>query len=234
MKLVWEVTSIRLDDKELGFRQINKHNHRWMGRCEGTLPPGERDLVIELDCAYIDTNQLAGLNADNLPAKNWPKARKRWKQTLSTKLKVYTKDEPILDLISDPNRAPDRPGDIQIGRFVVQNDRSGKKLICLTIDFRRNLAVPVSFDVAAKLGDREVQFGSVLFATTAGGSIASTGTREARLDALDPSVQTADITFIPNPRGIENNPQVEEIWGETIVLRNFPLERLDLEGEKED
>ena len=232
--LVWEVASIRFGDKKLTFRETHKGNQDWHGLCEGPLPRGERDLVIELDCAYIDANQLAGLNVNNLPAKNWPKARKRWKQTLSTKLTVHTRDEAILKLVTDPDRAPDRPGDIKIGRFVVQNDRNGKKLVCLTVDFKKTLAVPVSFNVSAKVADREVRLGSVLFALTTGGSIESTGTREARLDALDPSVQTADITFTPNPGGIEYNPEVEEIWGETIVLRNVPLERLDLDREKED
>ncbi len=234
VELLWEVQSVRLGDKRLDIRQLSKTDNEWMGLYEGPLPAGEHKLSVEIDCAYVDTAQLAGLNIRELPAARWPEDRKRWKQTLSAKCKVYTKDEPILKLVSDTDRDPARTGGIQVNRFAVQDDRSGKKRIRLSVSFSEILAVPISFDVAVKLADKTISLHHLFAARESGWSTSSGNQLEAQLDAIDAAVRQADIILTPNPKHIESIPQVTEIWGETIVLPQVPLERLDLAVEGEN
>jgi hypothetical protein len=37
------------------------------------------------------------------------------------------------------------------------------------------------------------------------------------------------VILTPNPRHIEHRSEVSEIWGEKTILKNVPIERLDLE-----
>lgn len=229
---LWEVVVVRLDGKRLDFRQTGKSSGHWSGLHQGLLPAGAHELTVEIECAYVDTALLTGLNTNELPSKLWPEARKRWTQTLATKLNIYTKDEPILKLVSDMSRAPDRTRGIQINRLVVQTDRDDKKRIALKADFNANLAVPIGFDVAVKLGDRTVPLGHMFALIEPGRSISGGRQLETRIDSLDPSIRDADIILTPNPRQIERYREVEEMWGEEIVIPAVPLDRFDLEEQE--
>ncbi len=226
---MWEVVAVRLDGKGLDIRQINKSSGRWSGHYEGSLPAGEHELTIEIECAYIDASQLLGLNTNELPAKHWPKARKRWTQIAMAQFTVHTKDEPLLKLVTDYGRAPGPTRGIQINRLVVQTDRNGKKGISLNVDFNANLMVPIGFDVALKLDDRTVQLGHVYALIEPGRSITSGKQLQAHVDSLAPSVREADIILTPNPKHIEEHPEVEEIWGEEVVIPRVSIDRFDLE-----
>ena len=229
IKLLWEVTSVKLGGKPLPVRQTSKNNYEWSAYCDDPLPPGEHEVTFEIECAYIDDAKLAGLNTTKLPARHWSKARKRWTQTLAAKLKVHTKDEPLLKLVTDYGRAPGPRRGIQINRLVVQPDRNGKKSIGLNVDFNSNLMVPISFDVALKLDDRTIQLGHMCALIESGRSITSGKNLQARVDSLDPSIREADIVLTPNPKYIEEHPEVEEIWGEEVVIPRVPIDRFDLE-----
>ncbi len=232
--LLWDVAEIQLDGKPARFRRTLKTDNDWMGDVEHALPAGQHELTADVQCAYVDAAQLVGLNVHQLPTRSWPEARKRWKQVVSVKFRVYDKGEPILQLVSDPARAPDRTGSIRIDRLALQDDHDGRKRIRLSMDFLENLAVPVGFDVALRLAGQEIRLGQIHAARLSGWNINGGQQLEARLDSLDPSVRTADIILSPDPSHLEQYPQVTEIWGETIVLRQVPLERLDLAKEEAD
>ena len=149
-----------------------------------------------------------------------------------TKLKIYTEDEPILKLVSDMSRAPDQTGGIQINRLIIQPEHDDKKRIALNTVFNANLAVPIGFDVAVKLGAQTIPLGHMFALIEPGKSISGGRQLETRIDSLDPSIRKADIILTPNPRQIERYREVEEIWGEEVVIPAVPLDRFDLEEQE--
>ena len=228
VKLLWEVTSVKLDGKPLPVRRTSKNDHEWSGYYDDPLPAGEHEVTFEIECAYIDNARLAGLKTGRLPARNWPEALKRWQQTLSTRFTVHTTDEQILEFVTDFDRSPERTGGIQVNRLVVLDDLGGGKRLSLNVDFNENLVVPIAFDVVAKLGEEEIPLGYMHAAGNSGWSTRSGTGLEKRIDTLDPDVRTADLILTPNPKNLERYPQVKELWGEKIIVRDVPLERFDL------
>lgn len=230
VELLWEVTQVLLDGKPVSVRQNHKHGENWSGYYDGSLEAGDYEVTVEVQGAYVDPNKLLGQNKHDLPAKLWPKARKQWKSSASAPLKVYTKDVPIVPLTTDPERDPTSAGAIQVSRLVVQADRDDGKKLILKTEISDGLPIPISCDVAAEFHDQTVELGS-LWAVRTENRSASSGTQlQKRIDTLDPSVKLADIILTPNPKHIEHRPEVTEIWGEKIILRNTPVERLDLEA----
>jgi hypothetical protein len=176
---------------------------------------------------------LIGLDTATLPADRWPEARKRWKQSVSAPLKVYTADEPIASLVTDPHRSPGPDGGVKIDRFVVQADGDGKKKIILKSEFTgAPTSLALSYDVSAAFeGEpkKRIDLGP-LWIARGGHTFNPAGDQlQASIDRLDPSIDEADIILTPNPAHVEQDPGVSEIWGKKVILRGVPLERLDLE-----
>jgi hypothetical protein len=102
-------------------------------------------------------------------------------------------------------------------------------MIVLKFEYSGGLAVPLSYDASAVIGGRKILLGP-LWVVQDGNSRTQGGSQvQASVDALDPSIRTADIVLTPNPRHIEHRPEVSKIWGEPTTLRKVPIERLDLE-----
>lgn len=230
IELLWEVTEVKLDGKPLEFRRQHKHGERWGGYHDDALEAGDHEVSVDVVCAYVDKDKLLGLSPHNLPAKRWPKARKQWKVTVSAPLKVYTKDVQIVPLTTDPSRDPIKAGAIRVDRFVVQADRDDTKKLVLKTQFDSGLPVPLSCDVAAVFHDQTVELGSLWVVKTQNRSSSSGTELQKRVGTLAPTVKFADIILTPNQAHIEHLPEVAEIWGEKIILRGIPVERLDLEA----
>jgi hypothetical protein len=228
VELVWEVRRVLLDGQPVEVRQNYKVGDRWSARHDGSLKAGDHEVTIEVEGAYIDQAKLIGLNAADLPASRWPKARKRWKKSVSAPLKVYAKGERVVPLNTDSRRDPNRTGGLKIERLVVQADKDGKKIVLL-VAFTAELSIPLSCDVAAVLPSQTVQLGGVWVVHDRGCMDSGPNQLEARVDTLDASVKYAEIILTPNPKHIEYRPEVSEIWGGKIILKRIPIERLDLE-----
>ena len=226
VQLLWQVDRVLLDGQPVEVAWGFKSGGSWPGRCQGNLPAGDHKVTAELECAYLDQSKLIGLNPRDLPADRWPAALKRWKPSVSAPLRIYTADEQIVPLSTDPSLDPRRTGGLTVERFVVQADRDERKNVIVQFAFDHSLAIPLSFDVSAMLGDQTVKLGRIW-------AVNSRDTSANRLscsfETLDPSIRRADIILTPNPRHIEFRPEVSEIWGEKIVVEQAPIERLDLE-----
>lgn len=230
VELLWEVDDVLLDDRPIAFRDVQKHAQGWSAYHEGPLPRGEHRLTVKLESAYVDEGKLIGLDRDRLPKHRWPKARKRWQQSVSAPLRVYSADEPVVALTSDPDRSPGAGGGIRIERLVAQTGREGGTKIILQALIDEGLPVPLSYEVTAVIGGETVRLGG-MWAVDHGPMRSSGGSQlEAEVNALDPAVATMDIVLTPDPKPIEQDPGVTEIWGEKTVLRAVPVERLDLEA----
>jgi len=231
--LAWEISQILLDGKPIQVRQNHKHSENWSGHYQGNLAAGEHELTVEIEAAYIDQSKLIGLDIDRLPRKNWPKARKQWKTSVSAPLTVNPQGKPVssfISLVTDKKRAPAPNGGLRIERFVVQRDDQGYKLILKT-QFSQGLTIPLSYDVTADVGDQTVSLGRMWVVQSENGQTSSGSQLEGRLGPVAPHTRTADIILTPNAAHIEQQPEVSEIWGKESQLRRVPLERLDLEEE---
>ena len=219
-----------LDGKPLDVRENHKGGRHWSGHHEGRLDSGDHQLTVEVECAYIDQEALIGLNADDLSKSLWPEARKRWTQTVSATLKVFSSDEALVSLVTNPGQHPGAGGGIAISRFAIQPDRDGGKLIVLRADFVDGpLPISLSYDVAVAFDGQTVELGQMWVAQRQNGRTCNGGQMQERLDAFDPSIRQADIVLTPNPAHIECQPGVSEIWGEKVIVQNVPIDRLDLE-----
>jgi hypothetical protein len=232
-ELVWEVRRVLLDRQPLDVRQNCKLGQRWSAYHDGSLKAGDHELTVEVECAYIDQDQLIGLNAADLPANRWPKARKRWKQSVSAPMKVYSASERIVPLNTDSRRDPNRSGGMKIERLVAQADQAGAKKIILRVAYTPELTIPLSCDVAVVLPGQTVQLGGQWVVQERNYQASGGSQLEARIDTLDASVKDAEIILTPNPKHIEHRPEVSEIWGGKIILQHVPIERLDLEAGQE-
>ena len=229
LQLVWQVNRVLLDDKPLDVRVNHKGGGNWSGYHDGSLDAGDHQLTVEVECAYIDEGKLIGLNPDNLSKGLWPTARKRWTQTISAPLKVFSADQPLVSLATNPGKHPGGNGGIAIGRFAIQRNADGGKLIVLKTSFIEVLPTPLSYDVAVAFDEQTVELGHMWAVQNENHRSSGGGQMQKRLDSLDSSIRRADIILTPNPRHIEHRSEVSEIWGQKIILPNVPLERLDLE-----
>jgi hypothetical protein len=228
LELLWQADRVLLDGKPLDVRQTSKTNNDWTCYHDGRLPAGDHEITVELECAYVDQRRLLGLSARNLHKSRWPEASKRWKQSVSATLKVHPHDTPLVALTTDPSQDPGSTGGARIDRLVVQADQNGKKKLVLKAELPFAQST-LSYDVAVSLNGQLIPLGP-FWIVQSGHYTSRNGCHplEARLDTLDPSITQADIHLTPNPRHVEQYPEVSEIWGKKTVLRAVPLERLDL------
>jgi hypothetical protein len=88
VELLWTVKEVRVDGTLVKFQQVNRQNDHWYGSCANSLEPGDDEMSIDVECAYIDRGKLAGMNALTLPVDKWPMHRMRWSAMISAPLKV--------------------------------------------------------------------------------------------------------------------------------------------------
>jgi len=229
LQLVWQVNRVLLDDKPLDVRVNHKGGGNWSGYHDGSLDAGDHRLTVEVESAYIDEGKLIGLNPDNLSKGLWPKARKRWTQTVSAPFKVFSPDEPLVSLVTDPGRHPGGNGGIAISRLAIQRDADGGKLIVLKTGFIDGIPISLSYDVSVAFDEQTVKMGKMWAVQDGNHRTSSGGQMQKHVDSLDSAIRSADIILTPNPRHIEHRPEISEIWGQKIILPNVPIERLDLE-----
>jgi hypothetical protein len=89
--LLWQVAGATIDGKPVTLEQIHKSGQNWRGRVLGEFSPGDHELKIKIECAYVDSSSYTAMNVHSLPIEQWPKALKRWKLEVTTPIKVEPK-----------------------------------------------------------------------------------------------------------------------------------------------
>jgi hypothetical protein len=82
VELLWNVTNVSLDGTPVSVKQIHRFAQSWSGYCEGVAAPGDHEITIDVECAYVDDINLTTMNASMLPVAQWPTAVKRWTKTI--------------------------------------------------------------------------------------------------------------------------------------------------------
>lgn len=227
-KLVWSVKRLSIDGKPVEFDGDSSGDHSWYGRHRGNLKPGKQELTIEIEAAYIEKDKLVGIDINRLPANRWPRPAKRWKQTLTAPLEVFATQDTIVKLTTDPQLDPRKSNAIEVERIVIQPQGQDKTKVVLKVKTGDVLPTPISFDVGIRVGEQDVHVGHTWAIRQPNRGVSGGSNLQEEIEPLDPSVTTADVYLVPNPLHIEEQPDVEVIWGKPIVLRGVPLERFDL------
>lgn len=225
LSLLWHVDRVLLNGSPIKVEQRYNDRGRWGGLHNGTVPVGDHEVTFEVTCAYIDSAKLIGIDSGSLPPARWPNTAKRWKRTVSAPFRVFTADESLVRLTTDPNLNP-RSG-IQVKRCVVQTGNDNTKKVILELDLSG--ALSMSWDVSITLAGTEIPLGSRWVAQRKNGQASGGSGLSANIESLDPVIEYADITLTPAPEHIEHRSEVTEIWGKPITLSGVPVERIDLE-----
>jgi len=224
--LLWNIKSVAIDDQVVKTKEENRYQGDLSAVYENSLASGDHELKIVLESAYVDSAKLVGLENWKLKSSAWPIALKNWDETIVVPFKVYPEDDQIIQLSKDPLNDPRKYITCSL---IAQNENETKKLV-LQLDINSGVPISCSFDVKALLGDdQEIPLGYVFRAKRAKSVTTGGTTRSVRLKELSPEIRAADLVLKPYPRAVEQYGDVKEIWGPTIMIKNVPIKRYDLE-----
>jgi len=228
-QLDWELVEVRLDGKEVKeFRVNHQHRDDLSGMVKLDLTPGEHEMTFVVEAVYLDGQAVRGVDLDSVPIANWPSPKKRWRHEVKAPLRVYTRDEPIVEPVSDAALSP--ASMVQIEQLAVQPARQGVQ-VQAEVRFDPSPPVPVSFDIEIDTGDRRSRVGSVAYWTRPGGGSSRRTSGARRLAGLPATVRRVNVWLVPNASLIESEPSVERVWGEPILIEDVELKRFDLPAE---
>jgi hypothetical protein len=88
VELMWDVKRVLLDGVPLKITNPNRFAQLWDAYCDGPLKPGDHELKIDMECAYVDNKLVSFGNAGSLKISQWPKGIKRWTTTVTAPVTV--------------------------------------------------------------------------------------------------------------------------------------------------
>jgi hypothetical protein len=92
VSLLWHVNQVMVDGKPVTLGPAQRYADDWSATVRGKLSPGNHEVQIEIECAYVDA--LTGVTyRSKLPVKQWPTALKKWKTTVTAPAKVEGENE---------------------------------------------------------------------------------------------------------------------------------------------
>ena len=190
------------------------------------LAVGRHIVKVENVSALVAKEDLTGLSS-TAPPSDWPPAKKRWNRAVELELNVYPRDAVLVQQTQEPALDPVRNGSLSVNPVIIRSKGSGAQAT-VTFNLPQKDSVPISFDVALRIGGQTIACGSLWAVQTSHGETCSGLEQSADLALPAAPIKEADIILTPNPKAIEHMPSVERIWGGQIVFSNVPLKRLDL------
>jgi hypothetical protein len=88
VELLWQVTDVSLDGAPLRFQQSQSFGRNTDVMVLAQLPAGKHQILLTVECAYVDKTLLAGPQFNPLPINQWPTALKRWRLEVPVPVKV--------------------------------------------------------------------------------------------------------------------------------------------------
>jgi hypothetical protein len=86
------VSKVSIGEKPLSLRQVQRVHQNWIGYSDLNLEPGEYEIAVDIELAYVDPFALTGSNASALPFDQWPPALRRWTKTVTVPVTVEGRD----------------------------------------------------------------------------------------------------------------------------------------------
>ena len=213
-KLLWNIKAVELDGKPISWKQNFKTTEELNAACKGVLSPGEHELKILVDCAYVQDDKLVGLRSARLKTEDWPTPAKEWEQEIVRPIHVHTKDEELVKLAASKELDPTR----EISCELIVQQESGKKKLIARFKFEPDTPIACSFLASAYIESKEIKLGRVYRFTRESGSTSSSGTEITKpIASIPDDVKHADILLTPNPKAVEQYAGVSQIWGKKVL-----------------
>jgi hypothetical protein len=189
-----------------------------------SLHSGKHVLHLSVLSALVASSDLVGLKGD-ARSPDWPPAGKRWTRTLDMEVTVFPEDAEIIVATRDPSLDPSTHG-LSIEPIIIRGSGDAQSAT-LKFDFGKSLAVPIGFDVSARLAGASVPCGSLWAVKSEKGMTYSNNILSAAIPSIGSDVKNADVVLKPNPRLIDLRSEVDRFWGDEIIFRNVSIRRLD-------
>ena len=245
LTLLWKVTEVLVDGKPLSFKSAG-HNGTFAPLDLESPLPFDKKVTMKIDCAYVPSDKMIGLNIKEPQDGVMPAPLKRWTQTISIESPVTLTNA---SLVTAPKKNP--ASEIGIERLVVQNEQANqvangmgapnvpnaiheanRKKLALKTGMGPGLEVDMVFDVFIHIDESTmVNMGHISFHHHEDGNSSFRGSLlTGAIDQLDDDVTAVDIEFVPDLEHANKAGIFKEIWGNKIMLYDVPIERLDLES----
>gem|GEM_PF-5366391 len=233
--LVWDVTDARLGDKSLAIT----YEDAWSpGRVSFDATPGNHELVLNLTCGYVSRDAIPNSALDpgspfafgggRAEHRRWPKTKRTWDVRLRVPIEVYGSDEKVISLVTDEKLNPtsklrfDRLVPLRVLRRK-DNAAYWTLLAKMTLDDASELPIAMSYDIFLLHGDERIPAGNY-FAYKTKGDVITGAERSHLLQTLDnEKLKRGTLEFVPNPHHLERYPEVKEIWGRKLIMKDVEL-----------
>ena len=222
-------------------RQLSKSQNYgyepWKGEVVAQLKPGESELSIEVECAYFTPDQLVGLSAGLLDKDRWPaKSAKKWTQSAKVKLRVVDSDQPVIEVVTDPQLNPLKTGAFAVPTLVLQREGDNKSRLILVHNEMNPDDVAYSFNIFATIDGKEHMLG---YQARSKSMQIGSNRMFVVVDRPPSDTLTADLRYEPTLEGgkfenLKERRGFNRIWGKPIVFYDLLLERHDLEDREDN
>jgi hypothetical protein len=225
--LLWAIEEVTIGGEPMAFHIQNPQRNTSSAVVDVSgLTPGDHELVVKLDAAYIESSRLIGFNRQKSSPDDWPQALRRWPVSVKRTLTVYGEDDQPVGLSTDAALKPP-PDTVTVKHLVVQPEQGGHR-VALELELADGYIGALSYDISIDLAGQRHGMKSMFYIGRQNGRSYNNEEQSILLDELDPSVTTADVVLTPNPRYVYHRSEVDEVWGEPIVIKDVPIKRFDL------
>ena len=135
------------------------------------LAVGRHIVKVENVSALVAKEDLTGLSS-TAPPSDWPPAKKRWNRAVELELNVYPRDAVLVQQTQEPALDPVRNGSLSVNPVIIRSKGSGAQAT-VTFNLPQKDSVPISFDVALRIGGQTIACGSLWAVQTSHGETCS-------------------------------------------------------------
>jgi hypothetical protein len=196
-----------------------------------SLPPGEHEIAFTFDVGTVSDRAIFhGMDGKPGTADKWPSAIATWRTVATRKVIVVGKDQPVIDLVTDPASDPANGFTLSVSDAVMRPSSHGRGDLLLRWKATGIPAMPICAHVVVLAGDRRIDYGQYMFIRQSGGTSSSYNDSVSLRQPIPPDVKQVDVVLEPDPKAAQAYPKIERIWGKPIRISNVPLQRFDLAG----
>ena len=231
---VWSIESLSIDNEQIAFNlddrysRHGRHLSHQSYQSNNTLEPGDYKLSAKIQVAYVDPSLLVGLNSGFLDKSSWPKPVHEQVIEVQQKLHVYAEDESLVKLTTDPTYHPLKKGYIKVNRLLLQPAGENKSRLIIKSRESAGDEVGYAFTVYAVIDGKRHKLQKYLKTVD---QSTSYGIDAPIIKRPKADLRTVDLLFEPAIEAFEASDKVETLWNEPVWIRNFRLERFDVDSE---
>lgn len=234
MKLFNSIKAVRLDGEAVPFTRLKRYRLSPAARLNKALTPGEHELEVEVESAYITSKHAIGIaNYAGLSSDDWPPAIRRWTRKATRKFYIYGEDEAMVEMVTNAGENPVVAGALKLQTVIFRTNAKGKTWMQVQFIQTQKLPVPVSGNVRIvndgklwrigrlqthhwqKLGPARYSLATPIYDVPAG---------DTRFN----------VEIIPDASYVEHDFNIKRIWGKKLVFEDVKITRYGGEEEISD